>query len=454
MPPKLAFLLCTAGVLFFLRIDRRKSPELSYILWIPTLWMLVVASRPLVSWTPHYHDIQIEAGSALDRLFLFVLLGLGLFVLALSFVHRSRVAVDWSAFARKNIWLLLLLLYMFTSIFWSEIPFISFKRWSRELIAVVMALLLLTEVSSRQAFESLCRRTIYILIPFSILLIKYFPEYGRQYDPWSGGVMWVGVTLQKNGLGRLSLISVFFLVWSLMRRKQGRDVNSVKYENLVDVIALLMSLMLLKGPTLKAYSATAVGALAAGLAVYWFLLSMKKRRTRIPKIPFATLMGTGIVFGVITVFVGGTTMRSLTSSLGRDITLTGRTEIWASLLPEAMKRPLLGHGFGGFWTTKTRIIFDITEAHNGYLDVLLGTGFVGLILFSMFVISTCRRAQKELNVDFDWAALTICFFLIAVLHNVAETSFNSLADHLTAMLLFLAVSSTRTTLTAEKPPEP
>ncbi len=445
MSPQLAFLLCTVGVLFLLRIERRKAPEMSLVLWIPTIWMISVASRPLSAWALNSSKIEIESGSPLDRLFLVTLLCMGLFILAVSFIDRSGVKIDWLGFIKKNYWLVLLLYYMLISIFWSDIIFISFKRWSRELIAVVMSLLLLTEPSSRQAFESLCRRTIYILIPFSLVLIKYFPNYGKQYERWSGGVMWVGVTLQKNGLGRLCLISAFFLIWSLVRRKQGRDINTVKYENHADVFVLILSLWLLKGPTLKAYSASAVGALMAGLAVFVILLIMKRRRGILPIMPFATMVGAGMIFGVVTVFVGGATVRGVTSSLGRDVTLTGRTEIWADLLPVALKKPWVGHGFGGFWTTKARVMFDISEAHSGYLDILLGLGFIGLVLFSMFVLSTCRKAQHELNSDFDWAVLVICFFIMAVIHNVAETSFNSLANHLTAILLFLAVSSSQTT---------
>jgi O-antigen ligase len=441
MAPALAFVLCTVFVFFLLRIDRKKTPEVSLFLWVPTLWMLVVASRPLASWVIDAPEIELEAGSPLDRLFLLTVLGMGLFILAInSHAHSKGRRISWFGVIKGNAWLLAFLIFSLFSILWSDIPFISLKRWSREFIAVVMALVLLTEPSPRRAFESVCRRIIYILIPFSILLIKYFPDYGRQYGRWSGGVMWVGVTLQKNGLGRLALISVFFLLWTLIRRRQGRDTHPVRFENYAEVFLLILSLMLLKGPTLQAYSASAVGALAFGLAVYVYLLNRRRPGGILPTMPFGAIAGSGIVFGLLTVYVGGTTVKSVTASLGRDATLTGRTDIWADLLPVALQKPWGGHGFGGFWTTKTRLIFDITEAHSGYLDILLGLGFIGLVLFSLFVVSTCRKAQNEISKDFDWAVLMICFFLMAVIHNVAETSFNSLANHLTSMLLFLAVA--------------
>ena len=47
MPRQLALLLCTAFVLFLLRLERRQSAGVSAALWIPTLWMLAIASKPL-----------------------------------------------------------------------------------------------------------------------------------------------------------------------------------------------------------------------------------------------------------------------------------------------------------------------------------------------------------------------------------------------------------------------
>jgi hypothetical protein len=106
---------------------------------------------------------------------------------------------------------------MLSSIFWSDMPFISFKRWVKELVAVVMTFFVLSESDPRKALQSIFRRTIYILIPFSYILINYFPEYGREYGRWSGGQMWIGVALQKNGLGRLCVFSAFFSVGSFQK---------------------------------------------------------------------------------------------------------------------------------------------------------------------------------------------------------------------------------------------
>ncbi|MCZ7636123.1 MAG: hypothetical protein M5U12_08860 [Verrucomicrobia bacterium] len=171
MPPPLALLLCTSFVLFLLRIERRQAADagVTGAVWIPTLWMLLIASKPLGIWFGIGGDA--ESGSSLDRVVLSGLGVAGVMVLA----RRHFDAVDA---LRQNQWLVALLVFMLLSTLWSDITFIAIKRWVRQALVVIMALLILSEPNPRLALESLLRRSIYILIPFSILLIKYYPALG------------------------------------------------------------------------------------------------------------------------------------------------------------------------------------------------------------------------------------------------------------------------------------
>src|SRR5271168_3764280 len=112
MPPTVALLLCTAFVLFLLQLERRGSRRVSTALWIPTTWMLAIATKPLGVWFSVRGDN--ESGSELDR---FVLTGLG--VLAVVVLARRRF--DWLGALRRQGWVLALLLYMCVSTFWSDI---------------------------------------------------------------------------------------------------------------------------------------------------------------------------------------------------------------------------------------------------------------------------------------------------------------------------------------------
>ncbi len=341
--------------------------------------------------------------------------------------------------------------YMLVSIIWSDIPYTSFKRWIRELIAVVMAFVVLSERDPRKAVESVIRRTVYILIPFSILLIQYFPEYGRQYHRWSGELMWIGVTLQKNSLGRLCIISVIFLVWTLVRRWDRLDTPGGKVQRYVEIFLLITTLWLLKGPE-GVYPATGVVALAAGLGMFLSLRWMKKAQIVLGENILTVVMVFVLCFGIFTVMVGGSSVAGITSVLGRDETLTGRTLVWTQLLPIVEGRPIVGSGFGSFWTLENRSIYDINDAHNGYLDVLLEIGSIGMVLLVIFLLSFCRKAQWKMADDFDWASLCICYLLMALIHNITETSINSFTQHLTAGLLFLSVSVAKRTSSPESAP--
>jgi O-antigen ligase len=434
LPSILALILCTGFVIFLLRLERKQSPEISRVLWIPTIWILYTASKPLGVWIPSLGG-DPESGSPVDRVFLIVLICVAFWIL-------TRRGYDWRTAMKENPWLIILITFMLVSILWSNIPFVSFKRWTREFQAVLMAFVVNSEPSPRQAMESILRRTTYILIPFSLLLIKYFPIYGRVYGRWTGGEQWVGVALFKNGLCRLCLISAFFLIWSLVRRWQGHNPRVWKYQTLAEIFVLVITLRLMGGPGGDlTYSATATTALGLGFLVYLGFYLLKKFGNNLSGKALMTIMAIIIVYGNVTFFLGGSSINFYVTTVGRDATLTGRTEIWASLLRVAMQRPILGTGFGGFWTPITGEEFTVSEAHSGYLDVFLSLGFVGMLLVSFFLLSSCQKAHRELSHDFDWAILWICFLIMAAVHNITETSIDTFTSHLTAVVLLFTVST-------------
>lgn len=436
MPPAVALLFCICFVWFLLKFDQKQRPKVSRALWIPTIWMLISASRPVSRWTASGNGTE----SVLDQMVLGSLFLAGFVVL----VNRKP---DWSSVIRNNIWVMLLLGYMLVSITWSEMPGIAFKRWIRELGALLMALLVLTDPEPRQAMQSILRRTVFILIPLSIILVKYFPQYGVDFGRWSGGLMWTGVTMQKNGLGRLCAIAAFFLIWTLIRRRQGRDNPVKKYQTHAELLVLIVTFWLLKGPTIQAYSATALVALSVGISVLAGLYWMKKHRRYSWYNATLVVAVLGIANGIATPIVKGHSSEPVanseagtTAALGRDASFTGRTEIWAGLLPDVERNPILGSGFSSFWTKSNVLAHNIGEAHNGYLDLCLELGVVGVALAVMFLLSSCRKAIRVLKSDFDWGCLLICSILMAVFHNTTESSINSFCAPLSALVVFLTVS--------------
>lgn len=433
VPAQLALLLCTAFVLFLLRLNRKQFPEVSGSLWIPTVWVLIASSKPLGVWFG-VGGVDMEAGSPLDRVVLSVLFSLALIVLL-------RRQFNWVNAVHQNPWITILICYMFVSIFWSDIPFSSFKRWIRQLVALAMAFMLSSEEKPIRALQCLFTRVIYILIPFSLMLIKYYPHLGVEYGRWSGSLMWIGVASQKNGLGLVCLFAFFFLVWSFVRRWQGRNAPVLGYQTYVELCLLALTIWLFLGPNhTPTYSATSTVALTLGLTTFAVFLWMKDHRRVLGAGAFAFIIGLIIFYGTITPFLGKLSLIDISTALGRDETLTDRTSIWAVLAPYAMEKFILGHGFGGFWTDEMRLQTS-SHAHNGYLDTILDTGIVGLIFLSAFLLSSCRTAFRMMVDEFDFSILWICLLVMVAVHNITESTINSFGSQLVAFLLFLAVCS-------------
>ncbi len=97
--------------------------------------------------------------------------------------------------------------------------------------------------------------------------------------------------------------------------------------------------------------------------------------------------------------------------VGRDATLTGRTAIWQQVWVSILKHPLLGYGFSAFWqgmkgesyNVILALRFVLFHAHNGFLEIWLELGAVGLLFFGLGYVRAWRkllpllvmREQKE-----------------------------------------------------------
>lgn len=400
--------------------------------------MMLIAGKGLDGWFG-VRSQSVAAGSVLEQLVFS-----GFLIVGFTILVKRRFA--WYHAMKQNAWVTIILCYMLISIVWSDVPFISVKRWIKELVAVIMGFVILSEADPRKALESVLRRFVYILIPLSLLLIIYFPDYGILGDPKSDLYMWTGVATHKNHLGRICFVSVLVLSWSLMRRREGYDVSLPRSQAYIDIFVLGIALFLMKGPSgvqvTKAISATSIVALVGGMAVFVGLLLTKRLERNIGLNTLRTVVVGCIVLGTVSVLVGGLVVgESVTAVVGREESLTGRDVMWAKFLRHAMMEPIVGHGIGGFWTDAIVNRYYYYSAHNGYLDIILNYGFLGLLLFSSFLLSACRRAHEEMLYDNGWGSLWFSLLLMALMYNVAESSLESFTGHLTAIILFFYVSS-------------
>jgi exopolysaccharide production protein ExoQ len=436
MPPSVALVLCIAFVAYLFRLDQRHTRDVTRSLWVPTLWLIYCASRPLAVWlgqtSLNEGDANVEAGSPVDRAFSTLLM-----VVSVVIVARRRL--NWSQVFRDNTWLFLLFAYMGLSIVWSDYSFVSFKRWIRACGSITMALVILTEPSAREGLESVIRRSVYFLIPFSALLVKYYSLQGQDYNIWTGETMWVGITPQKNCLGRLCLLSAFFLFWEFSRTWRQGNWREAKQKTVADAVVFLMVLWLLIG----SHSATSLAVLMVGMGTFFALVQFREYLKTASAMIEVSVVVLIVVVSMAYLIFGDLVFSAAVGTLGRDMTFTGRTEIWKLLIPIAKNHPVLGMGYGSFWIHPQLPWPGLNEGHNGYLDVALELGGVGLVLLGAFFIWFYRSARQALSQSFDWAAFNICFLLMAVIHNCTESSFVRSTTHLWTFMIFLSVVSAR-----------
>jgi O-antigen ligase len=438
--PQIALLLTIIFIIFILYIEREQNKHISKALWIPSLWLLYTGSKGL----GYYLNLKttIEAGSPPDRYFL-IFLGIIAIIILL---RRNLPLIE---IIKRNQLFTIIILYMLISISWSQWPVISLKRWGREVIAFLMAGLLVSEQFPIKAFVSILRRIIYISLPFSILLIKYYPLYGREYNRWTGELMWIGVASQKNGLAMLCSLSAVFLIWSIWQNISIWPSVKSKLIILIDIFMLLLAIYLMMGPRRTfTYSSTSFLSLLTGLITIILLKFSIHKAIDIKKklLSIAIII---IILGTLMPFIGKIPLKTLPQILGRDSTLTGRTQIWTSLIRYAKRNIFLGYGFGGFWTTALRETIA-ANAHSGYLDTILELGVTGLFIFSFFLISIINKATKLIENEWSIFLFFVSIVFMYLVHNISETLMGNFISLPSAMILFISFLSNQAYLKIEK----
>lgn len=400
--------------LFFL--DRDSTAKPSPALWIPSAWLLIIGSRPVSAWFESGPTIamkdQYAEGSTLDALVYGVLIVAGVVVL----LQRHRRV---QAFLRVNAPLVIFLSYCAASVAWSDYPFVAFKRWIKSVGDIVMVLIVLTDSNSISAIKSLWPRVGFILLPLSVLFIKYYPDLGRSYNPWTWEPMFSGVTTFKNLLGMTCLVFALGSLWRFLDAYSNRQ-DTYRTRHLIAhgaLIAMAMWLFWAANSMTSLSCFLMAGGVMIGASWNWVA-------KRVWAVHAMVLLVICLSLFALFFDVGG----GLVQSLGRDPTLTGRTTIW-NIVRTISDSPLVGTGFESFWMgerlerAQQLIGQDIQEAHNGYLELYLNLGWIGVGLLSVLIATGYRQVIAMLRRDPLLGRLRLAFFVAAVTYSLTEAGF-------------------------------
>jgi exopolysaccharide production protein ExoQ len=409
----LAYAIGMAGLFL---LNRERSVRTSKALWLPVVWLLINSSRPVSVWlgiAPNSSNDLYLDGSPLDRNVYLTLVVIGVIILWGRQVSVIRCL-------RANQAVIAFFLYCAVSSIWSDHPDVALKRWIKAAGEVVMVLITLTDREPLEAVKRVLTRAGFILIPASILLIKYYPDMSRYYSKWEGKMFVSGVAEDKNMLGMTCLVFGLGALWRLV--STFRERKGKKRTRLLLAHGVLLSMVIWLLWLSNSMTSISCFVLAAGVLTTTSLFRLERSPVMIHILVAAAIC---FSFSVLFLSVGGAALETV----GRNSTLTGRTEIWRGLLAIASD-PVLGVGFQSFWIGEHLhkvwqmggLLTGINESHNGYLEIFLNLGLVGLAFLAGLLATGYRNISRNIQREPAFGGLRLGFFVIAVIYAFTEAS--------------------------------
>lgn len=434
MPPSLALIICLGFAAYLIFKDPLRGKNRSIVIWVPTIWTMILGSRFVSQWLNIGGEIEsldfFSGGSPIDRL-------------AFSFLIAASIGIlVWRGKWGGDLWvvnksLILFLIFAGTSVFWSDHPIDSFKRWVKEIGNLLMVMIILREEDPMEALTTVLRRTAYLMIPLSIVFIKYYPHLGRTFSQWTGQASNIGVTTSKNMLGALCLVSSYYFLWELQRWFKERRTIKGRYRIMVTIVYLGMAGWIYRDLD----SITSLLCFFSGIMVSW---AIGKRPVR-DHLMACTIAAAIVLFGLWFADTMTNFSETVVRWLGRDPTLTDRKLIWKELLEVDVNR-FVGAGYDSFWL-RAGVVgiverWHTTITHNGYLDTYLNLGWIGILLIIMIILEAYKNILKDMPLNIDYAKYKMGFLVMTLVYNYTETGFKGTS---LIWLGFMAISCRRST---------
>jgi exopolysaccharide production protein ExoQ len=299
--------------------------------------------------------------------------------------------------------LVLLLALTLTSALWSAAPELAFRRAVVLVGSALFGLYLHVRYSREQQLR-LVGAALAVGIILSLLTVLGF--FGSTVKEVTG------VFGNKNSLGRMAALAA--LVFLFLARSGPR--RWIPW-SLIGLSILLITV---------AGSATAL-VVVVTLVSLLPLFKTLKRDAR-PAVVLACIAVLVVGAGLMLL---APTLDALAGVVGRNATLTGRVPLWAVLIQMISERPWLGYGYETFWLTGLpfRLVVDegagwtAPNAHNGFLEVALSLGLVGLFLYLLILGRGVKRAVRVLRVEHGPLALwPLVYVGFQILYNVTEST--------------------------------
>ena len=311
------------------------------------------------------------------------------------------------------------------SVFWALSPDIAARRFLQQFIVVFLFVGVTAFARDRLVVLNALYLAFAAAILINVCLLPIIPPTSIGYS---------GLYPQKNLLGVVCALTIIFSVFLLISPQ-------VRFKGFIALVMLLSLLLLVVSRSKTSLGLAILCPLLAGAV---FLMS---RTLRISLRAGAAAM-TVAVLGLlgIAAVLANISADQISLLLFDDTTFTGRTTIWDFAIFNAELRPWLGWGYQSFWAAgpespnlrATGFLTGLNQAHNGYLDVLLETGIVGLAIMIAFLVTLLGAVERKWKSRWDVTLLLLSLIFLGIAHNFMESSLTRGYSSLWMVLLVTA----------------
>jgi len=403
--------------LFIFQIASKKKLGVTFEKWFAVLYIFI---SPHVNIPPfnylHFINVSEVDGSTISQL-PFVFYPWIMFVLCgrvISF-FKTKFVEGLSFLLLKNPCFSLYCLLPITSTLWSMLPDITLKG----AIAFTGFTVVSFYVGARYEWDELSRLLRWGYTSIAVVSVLRYPNVGREF---------AGITSHKNSLGALMVIST--ALWYL-HYSQGAKTQKERW---IALLFLFFSFYLVR-------ASSSGGCLVNSLMLIFLVSSLSFLSKLKFQWAFTALVGFTVLGIIGSVYIIDNLESIVVGGLGKDLTLTGRTEFWPQLIDAANQRPWFGYGYNAFF--KIDLLGDQTPAyfvyttngfqpktaHNGAIAVLLYFGYPGLILMLGSMVTNLIFAVRELSRSpLSQAGIPIIYLVFIILNNLTEGSLCDMGD--------------------------
>lgn len=274
-----------------------------------------------------------------------------------------------------------LLLLTAASYFWSIAPDLTLRRFPALGFTTLAGVALAARWRWRTLAEIIAV-AMAIMAVVSFFLGALLPDMGRMQEIFPGA--WRGLWLEKNGLGNTMVMATGVMVAAGVMVPERRRLWFA-------LTAIPLALIILST------SKTALIVLVLSMASLAFVAMVKAGPLRAVIVTWLAVVG--VIAAALLII---TQTELFFELLGKDATLTGRTEIWSGVIEQMAGHPWRGFGYGAVWDDPSftgpkawighQAKFIPANAHSGWLEIYISLGLGGVILFAAWLAQVWGQA--------------------------------------------------------------